>query len=80
MKNRVIFNIDINTLSPKKIKLGRLLKFFLNQTQQTMFRKASNWESIVEAVKNLADFYKETQRFDIPYLALKIGFSVMKCA
>lgn len=42
--------------------------------------RASNWESFVEAVKNLADFDKETQTFGIPSLALNIRFSMKKSA
>lgn len=70
-------------IAQKMRELGRLLEILKTKHNIPCLEdsmRASNWESLVEAVKNLADFDKETQTFGIPSLALKIGFSMKKCA
>lgn len=70
-------------IAQKMRKIGRLLEILKTKHNIPCLEdsmRASNWESFVEAVKNLADFDKETQTFGIPSLALKIGFSMKKCA
>lgn len=44
---------------PKNERITAPFKNSLNHTQHTMFRKASNGESFVEAVKNLADLTRK---------------------
>ncbi|XP_014673983.1 PREDICTED: uncharacterized protein LOC106814198 [Priapulus caudatus] len=39
-----------------------------------------NWEVLIEGVKNLAEYDEETHTYTRPSLALKVGYSLKKCA
>ncbi|KAJ8313910.1 hypothetical protein KUTeg_008471 [Tegillarca granosa] len=39
-----------------------------------------NWELLLSAVKNVAGFCKESGKYDIPTLPVKLGHSLSKCA
>jgi hypothetical protein len=42
--------------------------------------KASNWDHLIKAVKDVSEFDSATHVFGIPSLPLKIGFSLKRCA
>ena len=60
-----------NHLSQKMTELGRL-------GENCLYPR--NWEALIVAIKTVAGFDEDTNTFQIPSLALKVGHSISKSA
>ena len=71
-------------ISQKMRELGRLLvvlkssEYNISSLEDAM--KPSSWDSFIQSVKKVSEFSYETHTYGIPSLALKIGYSMKKCA
>ena len=69
-------------ISQKMRELGRLLiklrELNINSLVEGM--RPSNWYKLIAGIQAVSDFNSETNEFGVPSLALKLGYSLKKCA
>lgn len=71
-------------VAQKMRELGRLLNVLMSSDLNIFSledaMKSSSWDSLLKGVKIVSEFDNSTQTYGIPSLALKIGYSLKKCA
>jgi hypothetical protein len=78
---------DGQFISQKMRELGRLVEGLMSveenkNVQLSEFIKPEKFDTVVTAVRNIAGFNSENNKLEvsIPSLALKVGYSIQKCA
>ncbi|KAJ8315921.1 hypothetical protein KUTeg_006528 [Tegillarca granosa] len=87
--SRQLENVDkevssTQVISTKMRELARLMIAFADIDSNILHLKQAilpiNWEKLLTAIKNVAGYNVSTGRYEIPSLALKLGYSLKHCA